>query len=120
MPRAVARHLALEGYCVLLDALDSGRLEALQETAASLIKRSVQDWANRGTQRFSFGITTDIGCLAAVDSTAVVNTLQELWECTSDAFTVLLPHSSSSRNHPCTRARCEFNLWSDGKLKSQS
>ena len=36
--RAAARHLALEGYCVLLDALDSGRLEALQETAASLIK----------------------------------------------------------------------------------
>ena len=50
----------------------------------------MQGWANRGTQRFSFGITTDIGCLAAVDSTAVVNTLQELWECTSDAFTVLL------------------------------
>ena len=36
--RAAARHLALEGDCVLLDALDSGTLEAIQETAASLIK----------------------------------------------------------------------------------
>ena len=33
--------MALEDYCVLLDALDSGRLEALQEKVRSLLRAGI-------------------------------------------------------------------------------
>ena len=41
-----------------------------------------------------------------LDSTAVVNTLQELWECTSDAFTVLLTGGDCSLPGADMQVRC--------------
>lgn len=87
---SAARHLHEHGFAVLLDALNGAALAELQATSAALVRvaATAEPGGNRGSRRWSLGLTTLVSsCLAVVDCESVDITLCEVWG--GDRFSVL-------------------------------
>ena len=88
---AAAAHFERNGFVILLDALSIEQLVALQSACVEMAREKVSESkGNRGAFRYSLGRTSNHesmteSCLGAVDTPAVRNVLNELWQSSQTA-----------------------------------